>query len=254
PVRQPVLPARGRPAGDANALAARLPGKADAGRRDPAGHHGPRRRDPAGVLHPAGHDARHVHDLLRDHAAAGGGVRELPDPAQNRDARHGVPAHQYVVILVVLRGRPGDVVELVRTGWRIPGWMDAVRAALGAPRFLGRLVWTGVVVGLDHFRRAVVHLGVVELHHHDHQQPRTWHDVVPPAALGVVAVHHGHPGAARVAGPLRRGDHAAVRPDHRHALLRPGRRRPGALVAAPVLVLRASRGLHPDPAGHGDGL
>jgi len=36
----------------------------------------------AGVLHPAGHDARHVHGVLRHHAAARGCVRELPDPAQ----------------------------------------------------------------------------------------------------------------------------------------------------------------------------
>jgi len=31
--------------------------------------------------------------FLRDHAAARRGVRELPDPAEDRDARHGVPPH-----------------------------------------------------------------------------------------------------------------------------------------------------------------
>src|SRR5256886_9064138 len=33
-----------------------------------------------------------------------------------------------------------------------------------------------------------------------YQQPRSRHDVVPHAAVGVVAVHHGHPRPARPAG------------------------------------------------------
>ena len=56
--------------------------------------------------------------------------------------------------------------------------------------------------------------------------------------------------------PSPAGDHgrpgrAAVRPAVRDALLRRGRgRQPGA-VAAPVLAVRAPRGVHPDPAGDG---
>ena len=46
----------------------------------------------------------------------------------------------------------------------------------------------------------------------------------------------------------------AARPPRRHALLRPGRGRQRGAVAARVLVLRAPRGLHHDPAGDGDHL
>ncbi len=49
-------------------------------------------------------------------------------------------------------------------------------------------------------------------------------------------------------------DDAADRPPLRHRLLRPHRRRRPAAVAAPVLVLRAPRGLHHDPAGLRDDL
>jgi cytochrome c oxidase subunit 1 len=52
----------------------------------------------------------------------------------------------------------------------------------------------------------------------------------------------------------RRRDDAADRPPLRHRLLRPGVRRRPAALAAPVLVLRAPRGLHHDPAGLRDDL
>src|SRR5207247_1824906 len=156
PVRQPVLPAGGRAPGDEDALAARLSRAADAGRRDPPREHGAGRGHSAGVLHPAGHHARHVHGVLRHHAAARGCVRELPDPAQDRDARHGVPAHQHVVVLVVLRGRARDAVEPVRAGRRGPRRVDDVRAAVGAARLLGRVDRAGALVGLDHSGRIVV--------------------------------------------------------------------------------------------------
>ena len=59
---------------------------------------------------------------------------------------------------------------------------------------------------------------------------------------------------ARAAGAVGRADAAAARPPGRHGLLRPDRRRqPGALPAR-LLVLRAPRGLHHDPAGDGDHL
>ena len=52
----------------------------------------------------------------------------------------------------------------------------------------------------------------------------------------------------------RRRDDAAHRPPLRHPLLRPDAGRLAAAVAAPVLVLRAPRGLHHDPAGLRDHL
>src|SRR6266704_766327 len=221
PVRQPVLPAGGRAPGDADALAARLSRAADAGRRDPPREHGAGRGHSAGVLHPTGHHARHVHGVLRYHAAARGCVRELPDPAQDRDARHGIPAHQHVVVLVVLRGRARDAVEPVRAGRRGPRRVDDVRAAVGAARLLGRIDRAGALVGLDHSGRIVVHPGLLELHHDDHQQPRPGDDVVPSAALGVVPILNNKPGTPGPAGAVGRGEHAAVRPDAANALLRP---------------------------------
>ena len=86
PAHEPVLPARRRAAGDADPLAARVPGPADAGRRRASRDDGAGRHHPARVLQRARHHARHVHGVLRDHAAAGGRVRELPDPAQDRRA------------------------------------------------------------------------------------------------------------------------------------------------------------------------
>ena len=75
-------------------------------------------------------------------------------------------------------------------------------------------------------------------------------------------VHDRHSRAAGVRGAAGGRHPAAARPQRRHQLLRP--RRPGgqrpdpqpqgrfaAAVAAPVLVLRAPRGLHRDPARHG---
>ncbi len=78
----------------------------------------------------------------------------------------------------------------------------------------------------------------------DREHAREGH-VVGPAA----AVHLGDPdllGAdhLRDAGDRRGGDDAADRSTFRHALLRPLRGRLGAPLAAPVLVLRAPRGLH----------
>ena len=82
-----------------------------------------------------------------------------------------------------------------------------------------------------------------QLHHHDHLHARTRHDDVPDADLRLE--HAGHqparadrlPGARRRAA-LARGRPTARRPRVRH---RPWRRDP---VAAPLLVLRAPRGLH----------
>ena len=88
-----------RPVRAAGALAAGLSGAAGAGHELGAravhvrGHH------PAGVLQHAVHHARHDHDLLRGHADAGGLLRQLPHPADDRHARHGVPGHQHAVVL-----------------------------------------------------------------------------------------------------------------------------------------------------------
>jgi len=51
-----------------------------------------------------------------------------------------------------------------------------------------------------------------------------------------------------------RGGHAALRPHAGHLVVRALGRGRAAALAAPVLVLRPSGGLHPDPARHGHRL
>ena len=88
-----------------------------------------------------------------------------------------------------------------------------------------------------------------QLHHHDLQHARARHDAAQDAAVRVGRARDRVPAAAVAAGAGRRDHHAAHRPQLRHHLLQRGRRRRSGAVPAPVLVLRPSRGLHPDPAG-----
>ena len=86
-------------------------------------------------------------------------------------------------------------------------------------------------------------LGGGQHDHHDPDAARARHDDVPDADLHLE--HPGHQPAGDHGLPAagRRAARAAGRPAARRARLRPGHRRPDAL-AAPVLVLRPSRGLH----------
>ena len=109
-----------------------LPDRRHARRRDAdrAGRDRPAARDPAG-LQRAVHDPRHRDDLpvrraVRDR------LGELPDPAADRRARHGVPTAERAVVLV-LRGR------------RAAGAVVGVR--LGRGRRADRLVHVRAVVG-----------------------------------------------------------------------------------------------------------
>ena len=97
-------------------------------------------------------------------------------------------------------------------------------------------------------RRVVDRLGA-ELHRHDHQPPGARHEVHAHAAVHLDDADHLVPAHPVVPGDHDRARDADVRPHLRHRVLQPGdgRRRPA--VAAPVLDLRPSRGLHPDPAG-----
>ncbi len=81
------------------------------------------------------------------------------------------------------------------------------------------------------------------------EHARARHEAHAHADLHLDELHH--PGAAAAGLPGDHGgpDSAHVRPLLRHQLLRAVGRGRSAAVAAPVLDLRASRGLHPDPAG-----
>ncbi len=90
-----------------------------------------------------------------------------------------------------------------------------------------------------------------QLHHHGDELARARHEDVRRPDRGLDDRHREHPvhGVGRSADRGR--GHAALRPDARHRLLRPGpRRRPDPL-AAPLLVLRAPRGLRRAAAGDG---
>ena len=82
-----------------------------------------------------------------------------------------------------------------------------------------------------------------QLHHDDHLHAGARHDDVPDAAVHLERADHERARAHGLPGARRRAARARRRPPVRCARVRPGERR-GAAVAAPVLVLRPSRGLH----------
>ena len=86
-------------------------------------------------------------------------------------------------------------------------------------------------------------------HRHHPQHARAGHRPAEDADLLLDLADHRVPADRGDAGAGRRGDHAADRQVLRHQLLQRGRRRRPGDVPAHLLVLRASRGLHHDPAG-----
>jgi hypothetical protein len=124
------------------------------------------------------------------------------------------------------------------------GRLDAVPAAVRSGRHGN---------GPDDLRRPhhgrVVDHGIDQHHHDDPQPARARHDADEDAAVLLDVADHRLPADRRDAGARRLGDDAAHRPPFRHQLLQCRRRRRPGAVPARVLVLRAPRGLHPDPAG-----
>ena len=93
-----------------------------------------------------------------------------------------------------------------------------------------------------------------QLHRHHPQHARAGHD--PHAHAGVHVDDAGGrvPHRVRDADHHRGDDHGVLRPQLRHEVLPRVERRRSAAVPAPVLAVRPSRGLHPDPARHGHRL
>ena len=137
------------------------------------------------------------------------------------------------------RGRRG--MDLVRTAER---GADTIPASIGA-RTCGASASSCSARLAD---------GLDQLHHDDHQHAHQGDVLLPPAAGDLVAVHHRDPAAAGAAGSDHRARAAAVRSHGRDALLPALGRRRAAAVAASVLVLRPSRGLHHDSARDGHHL
>ena len=218
-----------------------------------------RRRDASRVLQPAGRHARHHHGVPRGRAAVGRRVRQLPDPAPDWRTRHGVPAAQHGELLDVPGRRRRDARQLLRARRRSQLRMDVVSSAR---RF--RDHGTDALVGRHVPADRLGHVWVGQ-HHHDHRAAaRARADVVPPALLRVGTTRDRVSAAAGVSSIAGRRDPAVRGSGARHELLpsiRPVRRRCGgetcwrrqpAVVAAPVLVSGAPRGLRADTARDGD--
>ena len=181
----------------------------------------------------------------------GGGLREPADSTSDRCRRHGVPPPQHGLVLAGVPGGADHAGELCCGGRCCRGWVDVLRAPERERGIHRGVPGSAAVAAQPDHPGLRVPCRRRELHHDRYQHARAGHDLVPDPARDLVSVHHGHPGAARHPDPGGCVDHAALRPDSGDRLLPAGHRRRAVAVAAPVLVLRPSRGLHPDSSRHG---
>src|SRR3989454_902392 len=229
-----VLPA-GRPRGALDPAPARGTGRARRQRRD---------------LQRALHDARHDDGVPRDHAAQRR-VLQLHGPPADRRPRRRVPAPQRALLLDPPLRRPvperelprGDAPRCRLVRVRQPDveavFAESQRRLLAAePSDPGRL--------LRDFRD--------QLHRHDPRHAGPGHAAHADAGVRLDDAGRAVPHRARVPADHGRADLPHVRPVLRQPLLRRRRGRRPPPLAAPLLDLRAPRGLHPDPAGLRDRL
>jgi len=209
-----------------------------------------------GVMSPAFyklglHDARHHHDLFCRHAHPDRLLREFPDPADDRRARHGLPLLNMLsfwvaviasIIMVAGFFVPGGHAA---AGWTSYAPLSAVPAYTGVD--WGQSLWciSLIVLGIGSLMGSINYITTII------NMRAPGHDLVPPAAGHLVAVHHRDSAAARPAGSHLGPRHAPDGSAGRNELLPAGGRRPASALAAPVLVLRPPRGLHHDPSGDG---
>ena len=134
-----------------------------------------------------------------------GVLRQLPDPAHDRRARHGLPAPQHAVVL-------GRACRPASSCWRASSWRAAPPAAgwTSYAPLSSVPEYTGVNWGQNLWCISLIILGFVvahgldQLHHDHHQHAGAGHDLVPDAADDLGALHHRDPAAARAAGAHRR--------------------------------------------------
>ena len=160
--------------------------------------------DAAGVLQHAVHDARHDHDLLRDHPAPGRGLRQLPDPADDRRRDMAFPEAEHDVVLVHVAGvRPDHLLSFfVEGGAAEAGWTSypapdrSARWATPAARSTGQTFWLMALlfVGISSMMGSVNYITTII------NAACPGHDAVPHADDGLGHVHHGDPAGLRPAG------------------------------------------------------
>ena len=196
-------------------------------------------------------DARDDDDLPR-HRPDPRRLRELPRAADDRRARHGVPAAERAVVLAVRARRRRAVPQLLRErrrGARAAGRRTRRSRRCTHPataRTSGSSACTSC--------RSSSLVGAINLDRDDPQHARAGHVVDAHPALLLGDRHLRVAARDRAADAVRGADADAARPPGGHALLRRGARREPAALPARLLVLRAPRGLHHDPAGDGDRL
>ncbi len=84
------------------------------------------RSEPVSPVH---HHARHDHGDLPSHGAVSRRLRELPDPADGRCSRHGVPLREHAELLDLSACRAGAGCDLFVPRRADRRWLDAVSAA-----------------------------------------------------------------------------------------------------------------------------
>ena len=89
-------------------------------------------------LLPVRHHARHDHGDLPAHGAVPRRLRQLPDPAHVRRARHGLPVPEHDQLLGLPARRAGARRELLRAGRADRCRLDALSAAGDPRRHAGR--------------------------------------------------------------------------------------------------------------------
>ena len=199
----------------------------------------------AGCLQSDDDDARHHDDLLRGHADPGRS-RQLHRAAPDRGARHGLSAAECPgPVGDAVRGHPG-LFQLCHRR-RARHWLVCLRPAdrthlrarpghrLLDPRPPGE--------------RRGQRVGRHQPRHHGADAALPGHDPAQDPALHMDGVLGQRSDPLRLAAAHRRPDHAAVRPHSRCPLLRRAGGWLALPVAAPVLVLRPSRSVHPRAAG-----
>ncbi len=200
-------------------------------------------------VQPADHDARDD-DGLPVRRAGHGGLRQLLPAAHDRGAGHGVPEAERPVLLAAGRRRARllRLDLLLAAGVRVDVLHAAVLGELPAER-------RGRRVDLPHPpHRPELARRRRQLLRDDRQHARPRHGLGPPAAVRLGDPDLRDPADPRPAGHRGRRHAAADRPPLRDALLRPEPGRLTPALPAPVLVLRAPRGLHHGAAGLRDHL